>query len=264
MAAGGRSASAWDPGQYARFGGHRLRPALELLARIDHPSPRLIYDLGCGAGEIARLMAERWPDATVIGNDLSPEMLAKAAAGPGRVRWEQADLRDWAPEAPPDVIYSNAALHWLAGHEALFPRLAGFLAPGGVLAVQMPLSWDEPSHRLMRATLADLGLGDAGLREELDRRWVADPEVYYDLLRPHARELDIWVTRYLQVLESEDPVLEWVKGTGLRPVLAALGDAARDRFLTDYRRRLAEAYPRRAGGETLFPFPRLFIVARVA
>lgn len=263
-AAAARPQAAWDPAQYARFGGHRLRPALELLARVDHPGPTRVYDIGCGGGEIARLMAERWPEAEVVGTDLSPEMLAKAqAAGPSRVRWELADVRTWTPPGPADILFSNAVLHWVDGHDALFPRLAGHLAPDGVLAVQMPLSWDEPSHQLMRRTLADLDLGTPALRASLDRRWVADPEHYYGLLRPHVRTLDVWVTRYLQVLEGDDPVLEWVKGTGLRPVLAALEGEARERFLAEYRRRLAAAYPKRPDGETLFPFPRLFIVARV-
>ena len=262
-----RSTGRWDPAQYARFGDHRLRPALELLARAELAAggtvPTLTYDLGCGAGEIARLMAERWPEAIVIGSDFSPEMLQKAAATPSRVRWEEADVCTWTPPQAPDLIFSNAMLQWVEGHDVIFPRLAGMLKPGGVLAVQIPLSWDEPSHRAMRTVLADLGLGTDSLRETLARKWVADPDYYYDLLRPLVRDLDIWVTRYMQVLQGDDPVLEFVRSTGLRPVLTGLGDAERERFLAEYRRRLDEAYPKRAGRETLYPFPRLFIVARV-
>ncbi len=257
-----RTAPTWDPGQYLRFGGHRVRPALELFARIDHPEPHLAYDLGCGAGEIARLMTERWPAAEVVGSDSSAEMLAKAAGTPSRVRWEQADVREWAPARPADVIFSNAMLQWVGDHPTLFPRLLRQLAPGGVLAVQMPLSWSEPSHQLMRETLAELRLEDAARAADVGRKWVADADEYYDLLRPHVSELDIWQVRYIQVLEGDDPVLEWVKGTGLRPVLHALADADRARFLARYGERLRQAYPKRTRGETLFPFPRLFIVAR--
>ena len=261
--AAARAGSGWDPAQYARFGDHRLRPALELLARVDLTSPRLVYDLGCGAGEIARLMTERWPEATVVGSDSSAEMLEKAGVTPSRVRWEQADVRTWRPPEAPDLLYSNAMLQWVDGHDEILPRLAGFLKPGGVLAIQMPLSWDEPSHQLMRRTLAEVAPQAETLRAMLDRRWVSDPERYYDLLRPMVQVLDVWVTRYIQVLEGEDPILEWVKGTGLRPVLSGLQGAERDRFVEEYRRKLADAYPKRARGETLFPFPRLFIIARV-
>lgn len=254
--------TSWDPTQYHRFGGHRLRPALELFARVDIEPPHLAYDLGCGGGEIARLMAERWPEAVVIGSDSSSEMLEKAAATPSRVRWEQADVRDWRPPEAPDLIFSNAMLQWVDRHDEIFTRLVGFLKPGGVLAVQIPLSWDEPSHQQMRRILVDLGLGSETLRAMLDRRWVSDPEFYYDLLRPLVTDLDVWVTRYIQVLEGDDPILEWVKGTGLRPVLTGLEGDERERFLDEYRRRLNVDYPKRARGETLFPFPRLFMVAR--
>jgi trans-aconitate 2-methyltransferase len=184
------------------------------------------------------------------------------------VRWIEADVRTWSPGEPVDLLYSNATLHWVEAHHELFPRLAGFLRPGGCLAVQMPLSWGAPSHRLMRETLADGGpggrpLGTAELRQAMARDWVEEPAVYYDLLAGLARSLDIWETEYLQVLAGDDPVLEWVKGTGLRPILDGLGDAERDIFLAEYARRLRAAYPARADGRTLYPFRRLFIVARV-
>lgn len=258
----GGSRVAWDPDQYHRYGDHRLRPALELFARVDHPSPKLVHDLGCGGGEIARLMAERWPQASVVGSDSSSSMLEKASAVPSRVSWEQVDVRAWAPAEPLDVIYSNAMLQWVEGHHEIFPKLMRSLAPNGVLAVQMPLSWGEPSHRLMRETLEVGGFGSSELRRGVARKWVADPHEYYDLLRPLAASLDIWETRYHQVLTGEEPVLEWVKGTGLRPILEGLARDELDRFLDIYRAGLAEAYPKRPGGETLYPFPRLFIIAR--
>ncbi|MCP5155577.1 MAG: methyltransferase domain-containing protein [Ectothiorhodospiraceae bacterium] len=263
---GQASGTRWDAGQYLRFAGHRLRPALELLGQVPHEAPGLVYDLGCGTGDISRVMTGRWPAAEVVGLDSSPQMLTRAAAGGGNVRWEQADIAAWTPPRPPDVIYSNATLQWLGGHRALFPRLLGLLAPGGCLAVQMPLSWDQPSHRLMRETLAD-GAPDGGalgtpeLAATVGRRWVDDAADYYDLLAPSAAALDIWETEYLQVLEGEDPVLEWVKGTGLRPILEGLEGTERARFLDLYRERLRATYPRRADGRTLYPFRRLFIVA---
>ena len=167
-----------------------------------------------------------------------------------------------------DVVFSNATLHWAKGHPSLFPKLAGFLNPGGCLSVQMPLSFDVPSHRLMRQTLAD-GAEDGGpigtpeLRKAVARRWVEDVDVYYDLLAERVHHLDIWQTEYLQILEGEDPVLEWVKATGLRPVLNGLEGTERERFLETYRRRLRQAYPCKGNGKTLYPFPRLFIVAVV-
>jgi trans-aconitate 2-methyltransferase len=262
------AAARWDPGQYLRFSDHRLRPALELLARVPPDAPRVVVDLGCGTGAVTRMMAERWPAARIEGLDASPEMLRQAAAEPGPVRWIEGSIEDWRPSERPDLIFSNAALHWVEGHDVLLPRLLSSLAPGGCLAVQMPLSWDLPSHRLMRTTLADGGedgrpLGTEALRRATDRRWVEDAAVYHDLLAPDARHLDVWTTEYLHVLEGEDPVLEWVRGTGLRPILAGLGDDERARFLAVYRRRLRAAYPPRPDGRTVFPFRRLFVVAGI-
>jgi trans-aconitate 2-methyltransferase len=258
--------TTWNPGQYAKFGDHRLRPALELLERVPSVSPGVVFDLGCGTGEVTALMAERWPDARVYGLDNSPQMLDKARSQPGRVEWIEADIAAWKPESAPDLIYSNATLQWLAGHHDLFPRLAGYLRPGGSLAVQMPLSWSAPSHWLMRETLANGGPGGApigpdSLREAVGRNWVEGAATYYDLLAGTATSLDIWETEYLQVLSGEDPVLEWVKGTGLRPILNGLDDTDRAAFLKAYRARLREAYPMRPDGHTLYPFRRLFIVA---
>jgi trans-aconitate 2-methyltransferase len=260
--------TSWDPTLYLKFSDHRLRPALELLDRVPIASPGVIYDLGCGHGRLTRLMAERWPAARVHGLDNSKEMLAKAAADGPDLRWIEADLHQWQPERPPELLYSNAALQWLDGHEVLFPRLIGLLPPGGCLAVQMPLSWGMPSHRLMRETLADGGpggrsLGTVELRRGVARKWVEDADVYYDWLVGRAKTLDIWETEYLQVLEGPDPVLEWVKGTGLRPIVNGLPDAERAIFLEEYARRLRAAYPARADGRTLYPFRRLFIVATV-
>jgi trans-aconitate 2-methyltransferase len=256
----------WDPRQYLKFSGHRLRPGLDLLDRVTIESPGVIYDLGCGAGQLTLLIANRWPAASVQGLDHSREMLQQAAREPSRVEWVEADIGSWQPSEPADLIYSNATLHWLADHERLFPRLVALLQPGGCLAVQMPLSWGAPSHRLMRETLANGGpggraIGSEDLRQTVARKWVEDAQVYYDLLAGCTSSLDIWETEYLHVLEGEDPVLEWVKGTGLRPILNGLGDAEREIFLQEYAHRLHQVYPPRANGRTLYPFRRLFLVA---
>lgn len=259
----------WDPNQYLKFTDHRLRPALELLGRVPLTSPDVIYDLGCGSGNVTRMIAAQWPSASVYGLDNSAEMLEKAALEPSRINWLQADIQNWQPADPPDLIYSNATLQWVDGHENLFPRLMRLLAPGGCLAVQMPLSWGMPSHRLMRDVLADGGIegaaiGSDELRLAVGRKWVDNAEVYYDLLAPWSVHLDIWETDYLQVLSGEEPVFEWVKSTGLRPILKGLNDCDRAIFLAAYRQRLLQTYPKRPDGFTLYPFRRLFVLAVAA
>jgi trans-aconitate 2-methyltransferase len=265
MALGPEAGTRWDPHQYLKFADHRLRPAVELLERVPLDAPAVIYDLGCGSGDVTRLIAARWPAATVYGLDNSKEMLAQALREPGRVRWIEADIQTWSPDSPPDLIYSNATLQWLDGHRSLFPRLLGSVKRGGYLAVQMPLSWGAASHRHMREALANgpdgQSLGTPALRQVAARNWVEPAALYYDLLAPEAAHIDIWETEYLQELTGEDPVLEWVKGSGLRPILNGLQDEEREIFLADYTRRLRMAYPVRADGVTLYPFRRLFIIA---
>ena len=256
----------WDPNQYLKFTDHRLRPALELLARVPLTLPKVIYDLGCGSGNVTRIIAEQWPSASVYGLDNSTEMLEKASLEPSRIHWIETDVRQWQPDLQPDLIYSNATLQWVDGHERLFPQLMRFLAPGGCLAVQMPLSWGMPSHRLMRDVLATGGrdgtaIGSDELRLAVDRKWVDDAEVYYDLLASRSVHLDIWETEYLQILSGEEPILEWVKSTGLRPILSGLNEEERQVFFGTYRQRLLETYPKRPNGVTLYPFRRLFILA---
>jgi len=258
---------SWDPQQYLKFADYRLRPALELLGRVRLDSPQNIYELGCGTGQVTRLLAEQWPAAQVHGIDSSTRMLAEAAAaGPGNITWQAADIRTWSPGQPPDLIYSNAALHWAKDHHLLFPRLVGYLEKGGCLAVQMPLSWEGDSHRLMRETLANGGaggkpLGTKELRQAMGQKPVLTAEAYYALLADRSRSLDIWETEYLQVLNGSNPVLDWVQGAGLRPILHALDDAERATFLHEYGRRLLAAYPPQVDGRTLYPFRRFFIVA---
>ena len=249
----------WRPAQYELYADQRLRPALELLDRIPCPDPHEVVDLGCGTGRVTAFLARRWPRARVTGVDNSQAMLERVPKA-ANLRWVEADIAAWRPDSPPDVLYSNAALHWLPDHATLFPQLVSLVASGGALAVQMPLSWEAPSHRLMREVLAQRNLGSASLREKLNRRPVATAATYYDLLRPRCRTLDIWETEYLQVLSGEHAVLEWVRSTGLRPVLNGLDAASLEAFLETYTKKLLAAYPPRSDGTTLYPFRRLFLV----
>ncbi len=253
--------SHWDPQRYLQFSDQRLRPAVELLQRIRLDAPEHIVDLGCGAGNVTRLLAERWPAARVTGVDHSREMLDRARTTASTVAWVEAHVADWTPAVPPDLIFSNAALHWLEDHHVLLPRLVAGLADGGCLAVQMPRSWGLPSHRIMRELLNEFDTPEE-LRRRLAHDPVGSPDTYHGLLVGLVRKVDIWETEYLQVLEGEDAVVEWVSGSGLRPVLSALSDEARDEFLAAYREKLRAAYPMDEAGHTLYPFRRLFLVAR--
>ena len=252
---------SWDPGQYLKFGGDRLRPALDLMARIPVDQPRAIYDLGCGPGNITRILAERWPDAAVTGIDSSPDMLTRARGEAPDIAFEQADIATWSPPAPADLLFSNATLHWLDDHAALLPRLMAHLAPGGALAVQVPCNPDSPSHRMMEdaAAAGPWHTRLAGIRPIYGS--VGTTDAYYRILSPIARRLDIWETTYLHVLEGESPVVEWVKGTALRPYLDALPDGQRRAFLNAYTQRIATRYRPEADGRTLLPFRRIFFVA---
>ena len=252
---------AWDPALYSAYSAPRLRPALDLIARIGAPRPGQVADLGCGPGNVTRLLAERWPAATVVGVDSSPEMLAAATREAPAIAWTQADIGTWAPERPLDVLFSNAALHWLDDHATLLPRLVGCVAPGGWLAVQMPDNHHAASHTAILEAAAAGPWADA-LAPLLRPSPVAKPDFYYDLLAPLTADLDIWHTEYQHVLDGDNPVVQWTMGTTLRPLLAALDAEQQAGFLADYSARVAARYPKQSDGKTLFPFRRLFLVAR--
>jgi trans-aconitate 2-methyltransferase len=251
---------SWSPEQYLKFADHRLRPALDLLARIPAENPETVIDLGCGPGNITEWLKKRWNDARIIGVDSSAEMLAAAKTRWPQMEWEKADIGEWLPKTPASVIYSNAALQWLDNHRSLFARLYGALAPGGVLAVQMPNNFDQPSHVLMRAVAKEGPWRDI-LAPHLRHSPVAEARDYWRMLEPLGAGIEIWECDYLQALSGEDAVLQWVSGTALRPLLAALDEDWREAFTSDYAARLREAYPREGDGTTLFPFRRLFILA---
>jgi trans-aconitate 2-methyltransferase len=262
------AAPTWDPGQYLRHAGHRARPFADLLARVPAlpGDPPRIADLGCGPGNVTVLLAGRWPTAHITGYDNSPEMLDKAhtdhegpTRGGGLLDFVHADARSWTPAQPCDLIISNATLQWVPEHTGRFPDWIGALAPGGTFAFQVPGNFDSPSHQLMRE-LAHSARWKDRLADTLRHDdAVLTPTAYLEHLTALGCAADVWETTYLHLLEGEDPVLDWVKGTGLRPVLTELGEDAGE-FLTEYRTALREAYPPTGHG-TVFPFRRVFAVA---
>jgi trans-aconitate 2-methyltransferase len=257
---------AWDPAVYLKFADERLRPGFDLLARVGDLPPGPIVELGCGTGVHSRAIASRWPDRAVSGLDSSAEMLTQAGASPSPVSWVQADIKTWSAPEKAALIFTNATLQWLDDHERLFPHLMRQLVPGGILAVQMPRNFDAPSHVLMRET-ANEAPWAARLAPLLRHDPVARPEIYYDrLISLASGGIDLWETEYLHVLSGpengESAVLSWVRGTALRPLFTPLDAAEQTEFAKRYDAKLHRAYPRRANGMTLFPFRRLFLVAR--
>lgn len=260
-----RTQAIWDPALYERYKIYRDRPALDLLLQIPRDfDPREIWDLGCGTGEHAALLAARHPEAKVHGLDASAEMLAEARRRRSNVEWVRGDIAGFAPAAPPDLIFTNAALQWLPDAETLYPRLVSLLAPGGVFACQIPMSHAEAWHEALRAA-AHEGPWAAKLSGVHGVQPSSRPQDYYGWLAPLCASVDIWTTTYLHVLEGDDPVVEWMSGTGMRPYVQALTDPdERAAFIADYSKRVAGLFPKQADGTTLFPFPRLFMVARRA
>jgi trans-aconitate 2-methyltransferase len=254
--------TSWDPSIYLRFAGERLRPAVDLLVRVGLDAPARVVDLGCGAGNVTALLRQRFPAAEVVGVDDSEAMLAKAREAAPDCRFVAADIAAWVPDAPPDLIYSNAALQWLGDHEALFPRLLSLLAPGGVLAVQMPAMHDSPMRRMQHEVAAS-GPWSERLRGVVPARAILTAGAYWDLLRARARAVDIWETTYLHPLTGEDAVVQWASGTSLRPFLDRIEPGERDGFLRAYAAALKPHYPAQADGTTLLPFRRLFVVAAI-
>jgi len=251
---------SWDHTQYLKFADARTRPAAELLARVPLTAAEIVIDLGCGPGNSTELLCARWPDAEVVGVDSSPDMLLRARQALPDVEFVQADAQDYRAPAQCDVLFANALLHWLPDHAQLVPRLFSQVRPGGAIALQMPDNFEEPSHRLMRSVAERHGLVASQVRGRGD---LSGPELYYDWLAPHAaaQSVDIWRTRYEHVMADAAAIVEWVKGTGLRPYLEALPESVRPAFLRDYEQEIARAYPPRVDGRRLFSFPRLFVVA---
>jgi len=254
----------WDPAGYLRFAGERARPFVDLVGRVGATHPQVVVDLGCGDGSTTALLARRWPRAAVTGIDSSPSMLAAAAgnAVPGRLAFAAGDVRDWRPEGPVDVVVSNAVLHWVPGHAALIARWAADLAPDGWLAVQVPGNQAAPTHAVLAELVHSPRWADrlAGPHDVLDPAAVLDPAGHLDVLTGAGLSADVWATTYLHVLTGEDPVLRWVSGTVLRPVLARLSAADAAALTAEYAAALRAAYPVRPDGTTVLPFRRVFAV----
>jgi len=252
---GGVTTDIWDPGVYRRYAAERQRPFFDLVGRVAAENPEYVVDLGCGTGELTATLCRRWPGAAVHGIDSSPAMLAKAPPGP---TFEVGDIREWRPPRPVDVIVSNAVLQWVPGHRDLVRRWVGYLAGDGWLAFQVPGNFDAPSHVLIRELCRTKWRAELG--DLVREAPVGTPEEYLDLLAGAGCAVDAWETTYLHVLQGEDAVLNWVKGTALRPMLDRLPPGRREEFLADCARVLGEAYPRKPYG-TPFPFRRIFVVA---
>jgi trans-aconitate 2-methyltransferase len=253
---------SWSAAQYVSFEAERTRPVRDLVAAIPNTDVRQAIDLGCGPGNSTEVLAERFPGAAISGLDNSADMIEAARKRMPNTQFEQVDLQSWAPPDTYDVVLSNAVLQWVPNHETLMPSLLGRLNPGGTLAVQMPDNLEEPAHRLMRQVAATPRFADklAGAAGSRTPRRGAD--WYYRLMKPHAGRVDVWLTIYHHVLPGgSDAVVEWFKGSGLRPFLAPLDPAETAAYLTEYKAGIAEAYPTLPDGTVLLPFPRLFIVA---
>jgi trans-aconitate 2-methyltransferase len=256
------SASEWNPELYRRFEDERTRPARELLSRVPLDAPSRVYDLGCGPGNSTELLVQRFAAAQVIGTDNSEPMLASARKRLPQCQFEFSDIATWQPDAPADLVYSNAALQWVGEHETVLPRLFSQLAPGGVLALQMPDNREEPTHRLMREVAALKPFADVIGEAARLRTKILSLTEYYDLLAPLAAHIDVWRTAYQHPMESAAKIVEWVRGTGLKPFIDPLTQDQRDKFLAEYEARIAKAYTPRTDGRLLLAFPRLFVVAQ--
>jgi len=257
----------WDPTQYLHFADERSRPFYDLTGRIGATAPGYVADLGCGPGQLTASLAVRWPDAEVLGIDSSAEMIQTAqqadygeAARSGRLSFVIGDVNDWQPDRPVDVITSSAVLQWVPNHMALLPRWAACLAPAGWLAFQLPGNFDQSTHAMLRELAGSARWRDQLAGVELNRQ-AGDPGQYLDLLAREGLIVDAWETTYLHVLQGADPVTEWYKGSGLRPVLAALDAEDASSFVAEYSKQVQKHYPAAPYG-TVLPFRRVFVVAR--
>jgi trans-aconitate 2-methyltransferase len=259
--AGGHVMATWNPTRYLGFADQRSRPFVELVDRVDLTDPRRIVDLGCGPGHLTPVLRSRWPAAAIEGVDSSPEMIARAVADntDPDVSYAEADLRDWVATAPVDLAVSNAAYQWVPGHLELLPRLADQVAPGGVFAFSVPGNFDEPSHRLLDELAGSEPF--AVFTRDRARPDSHDAATYLELLAGLGWTVDAWETTYLHVLSGDDPVFDWISGTGARPALQGLSGDLREDFVRRYKTLLRDAYPTREWG-TVLPFRRVFVVAR--
>jgi trans-aconitate 2-methyltransferase len=256
--------SGWNPNQYLKFAEERAQPCRDLAARIAVANVRRAIDLGCGPGNSTAILRDRWPDAEITGLDSSSSMIERAQREHGRHRWIAGDIADWATHSGDlyDIVFSNAALQWVDDHATLYPRLLARVAPGGALAIQIPGNIDALPHRLMREVAASPAWSCSFPPGKVREWHHRELEFYYDVLAPTAARLDIWATEYLHILPDAEAIVEWYRGTGLRPFLEVLEtDAAGQRFAADYLEALRPHFPPRAAGGLMFPFRRIFLIA---
>jgi trans-aconitate 2-methyltransferase len=253
----------WDPDLYLRFAAYRARPAEDLIPRLSLSLPGAIFDLGCGPGNLTRQLKDRWPDRTVIGVDSSPDMLAGARKrfGSEAIAWRQDNIATWTADQTVALLFSNAALHWLSDHATLYPRLMKQVPPGGLFAVQVPMTGQARYQQCIHAVKNSARWRDRlrGIEPHDDPH---PPGFYYDLLAPLAADIDVWETDYHHILTGEHPATAWMSGTGLVPFLSVLDEVEKAAFLADYDAATDAAYPRQVDGKVLFTMRRQFIVAR--
>jgi len=256
-----RAADDWSAAQYLKFEDERTRPSRDLLARVPLDAPRRVFDLGCGPGNSTELLVERFPLAEVIGVDSSPDMLRQARERLPRCKFVEADLSTWTPDPGTDLLFGNAVFHWVSDHPNVLRRLLRALGPGGVLALQMPDNADQPAVAAQEKVVASGPWAAALTHVKRRSKQLLRPEEYYDLFRPLSRNIDIWHIHYNHLMESHAGVVEWFKGSGLRPLLAPLDVPTREAFLAKYTEEISRAYPPRCDGKVMLKFPRLFMVA---
>ncbi len=251
---------SWDPSLYLQFADERSRPFVDLVARVTG-EPHMIVDLGCGPGHLTAVLRARWPDADIHGVDLSAEMIDRATSEncDAKAAYQLGDVAEWTPEGTVDAIVANALFQWVPDQLAVIERLSDYIAPGGTFALQVPNNFAGASHALLHqiSSRGPYASHTHGLHAARRMR----PEAYLDLFSRLGFETDVWETTYLHVLHGEDPVFDWISGTGARPILQALPDGLREDFIDEYKAALREAYPRTVHG-TVLPFARVFAVAR--
>lgn len=255
------SEDKWNPDQYLKFKEERTQPSRDLAGRIRIDSPRTILDVGCGPGNSTAVLRERWPSAEIAGLDSSAEMINDARTRWPNGIWILSDAATYQPTVPYDVVFSNAALQWIPSHDELIPQIAQMVAAGGAFAVQLPANSGSPLHRALHETAASPAYSDlcSGCRNSLVYH---RPEFYYDLLTSEFPRVDMWESIYYHEMANHQSLVEWYKGTGMKPFLASLpDDATRAWFETEVLARARPGYPVQANGRLLYPFRRLFFVA---
>ncbi len=252
---------AWSASQYVKFEDERTRPARDLLAQVPLETITHAVDLGCGPGNSTELIIDRYGASGVTGLDSDDNMLEAARKRLPGTTFTQADLATWQPERPVDLLFANAVFQWLPDHLEIFDRLMDGLAPGGALAVQMPDNLTEPTHLLMEETAHAGPWKTAFEQKSVRRKPLPPPSTYYSRLIGKAKRVDVWHTYYNHPMADAAAIVEWVKGTGLRPYLDHAGEENREAYLADYLARVEKAYPEMSDGRVLLRFPRIFMVA---